>query len=110
MANGDTATKWMSFISQVGVPGSLLFLVSIGLYFLADNYLATQTNVLRQVSETISDINIAVESDKAEGKIDILKSIKKDIDDHDKEVCTQLKLQTKILEKLTHIVEEKNEP
>jgi uncharacterized membrane protein (DUF106 family) len=103
MANGDTATKWMGFISQVGVPGALLFLVSIGLYYLADNYLATQTEVLREVSKTISDINVAVEADRAENKVDLLKDIKEDMQQHDKEVNIHLGVQTKILEKLSDI-------
>ncbi len=113
MANGDKISKWIGFIEKIGLPGALLIMICVGLYFgaveplvdVATEQLITQTRVLEGISDMTQHINAVVQSDQAERKSEAIAGVQALLERHDHETGKQLERQTQILDRLAEVVD-----
>jgi hypothetical protein len=114
MADAEKITKWAAFTERIGLPGALLIMVCLGLYFgavqpivtVASKHIETQTEVLSDIGDTIENIHVVVESDRAEKKKEAIDDVQDLLERHDYEALRSLDAQTKILDKLVTIIDD----
>lgn len=94
----DSAERWLNFGERVGGPMVALILVMVGLYNLAVpivdsavDYMATQTELLKEMRDDLGHTREVVERDAAERKAELLRGLQNQVNAGFRRLETQIK-------------------
>ena len=96
----ENAKRWLDFGERVGGPMVALILVMVGIYNLAVpivdsavNYMATQTELLKEMRDDLAKTRETVERDASERKAELLQKLQIQVDQGFKQIERQIQTQ-----------------
>ena len=93
----ESAERWLNFGERVGGPTIALILVMVGIYNLAVpivdsavSYMATQTELLKEMRDDLAHTRDTVERDASERKAELLQKLQIQVDQGFKQIERQI--------------------